>query len=491
MLASVCRLGERRPMARLTTQLTAQLMAHRVRIIFWLVFLALAFLCIGASYHVRYRAEQQLSAQGIASRDEAREIQAKVVLFSKRAVPMGIPFASLLEDIGMPPLAAARVIASVQPVFDLRHLRAGNQLEVGRSVLGELRFVHYRIDAERVLSIEPHGDDFHSEVETMPSRIDTAGVSGQIHDSLFTAVTESGESPELAMRLAGIFGYDLDFYTDPRPGDTFRVVVEKKELATGETIAYGRILAAEYCNGGRTFSAILFHDAEGNPAYYRPDGKSMKKAFLRSPLKFDAPITSHFSLSRFHPILKEYRPHLGIDYGAPIGTPVQTIGDGKVIFAGPKGGDGNLVEVQHSNGYTTYYMHLSRILVRNGQLVGQGDRIGLVGMTGLATGPHLDFRIQLHGQFLNFEKLGLPTSDPISPREWKEFTAARDQALAEMPALPLDRPTLALNSDPAQNSNPALNSSSPLNSNPALSSNSGQHSGVSQNGISTVGTAGH
>jgi murein DD-endopeptidase MepM/ murein hydrolase activator NlpD len=466
-------------------------MAQRVRVVFWIAFLALAAACVGTSYHVRFKAERQLSAQGLAAHDEALKIQREVVLFSKRAVPMGIPFASLLEDIGMPPLAAARVIASVQPVFDLRHLRAGNQLEVGRSVLGELRFVHYRIDAERVLSIEPHGDDFHSEVETMPSRIDTAGVSGQIHDSLFTAVTEAGESPELAMRLAGIFGYDLDFYTDPRPGDTFRVVVEKKKLATGETIAYGRILAAEYCNGGRTFSAILFHDAEGNPAYYRPDGKSMKKAFLRSPLKFDAPITSHFSLSRFHPILKEYRPHLGIDYGAPIGTPVQTIGDGKVIFAGLKGGDGNLVEVQHSNGYTTYYMHLSRILVRNGQLVGQGDRIGLVGMTGLATGPHLDFRIQLHGQFLNFEKLGLPTSDPISPREWKEFSAARDQALAEMPALPLDRPTLALNSDPAQNSNPALNSSSPLNSNPALSSNSGQHSGVSQNGISTVGTAGH
>ena len=147
------------------------------------------------------------------------------------------------------------------------------------------------------------------------------------------------------MRLAEIFGWDLDFYTDPRPGDTFRVVVEKKTFANGETAAYGRILAAEYNNAGHAYRAILFRGPSGAPAYYTPDGKSMKKAFLHSPLKFAAPITSHFSLHRFHPILKEYRAHLGIDYGAPTGTPVQTIGDGRVIFAGRKGGDGNLVKV--------------------------------------------------------------------------------------------------------------------------------------------------
>jgi murein DD-endopeptidase MepM/ murein hydrolase activator NlpD len=181
-----------------------------------------------------------------------------------------------------------------------------------------------------------------------------AGVTGGVHDSLFGAVTDAGEKPELAMRLADIFGWDLDFYTDPRSGDTFRVVVEKKILANGQFGGYGRILAAEYDNGGRAYRAVLFHDPAGNPAYYTPDGKSMKKAFLHSPLKFAARITSHFSLDRYHPILKIYRPHLGTDYGAPMGTPVQTIGDGRVIFAGRRGEDGNLIEVQHSNGYTTY-----------------------------------------------------------------------------------------------------------------------------------------
>lgn len=345
---------------------------------------------------------------------------------------------------------AARAIASAQPVFNLRQLRAGNQIEIGRSMLGELREVRYWIDADRVLSIAPQGEDFRSEVETLPSETQTFGVSGEIRDSLFQAIVDAGEKPELAMRLAEIFGWDLDFYTDPRPGDTFRVVVEKKTLAHGELAAYGRILAAEYDNGGRAYRAVLFHDPSGNPAYYTPEGKSMKKAFLHSPLKFAAPITSHFSLHRFHPILKQYRPHLGIDYGAPTGTPVQTIGDGRVIFAGRKGGDGNLVKVQHTNGYVTYYMHLSRILVRSGQRVEQGQRIGLVGMTGLATGPHLDFRIEMRGRFLNFERLPLPPSNPVAKRDWNEFAAVRDRELAQMPPLPSDRTILAKNAPPAQ-----------------------------------------
>jgi murein DD-endopeptidase MepM/ murein hydrolase activator NlpD len=190
----------------------------------------------------------------------------------------------------------------------------------------------------------------------------------------------------------------------------------------------------------------------------------MKKAFLHSPLKFQAVITSHFSNSRFHPILKEYRPHLGIDYAAPSGTPVQTIGEGRVVWAGPKGGAGNLIEIQHTNGYTTYYMHLSRILIHNGEHVAQGETIGLVGMTGLATGPHLDFRIQKGKDFVNFERLPLPPSDPISKRDMPAFAEARDSADALM--LPLS----AAHNVPAVASNnavatpfPAPTSSSPAN----------------------------
>ena len=424
------------------------------KLIFWPTFAVIAAGCLGASYYQRYIADQQFAAEVSSARDEALRIQREVVLFTKSVIPSGRPFALFLNGIGIDSPTTARLVASAQPVFDLRRLRAGNELDIGRSVLGELREVRYNIDTDRVLSIAPAGDAFHSTIETIPSHTDEAGVSGQVEGSLFQAVTDAGEKPELAMRLAEIFGWDLDFYTDPRPGDTFRVVVEKKTFANGETAAYGRILAAEYDNAGHAYRAILFRGPSGAPAYYTPDGKSMKKAFLHSPLKFAAPITSHFSLHRFHPILKEYRAHLGIDYGAPTGTPVQTIGDGRVIFAGRKGGDGNLVKVEHTNGYTTYYMHLSRILVRDGQRVEQGQRIGLVGMTGLATGPHLDFRIQLRRQFLNFERLPLPPSDPVARRDWNQFAAARDHALAEMPPAPGEHPTLASNS-PGPSATPA------------------------------------
>jgi murein DD-endopeptidase MepM/ murein hydrolase activator NlpD len=429
-------------------------MANLRKLIFWPAFVVVAAAALGDSYYVRYKADQQFAAEVSSAREQALRIQREVVLFTKSIVPPGRPFAVSLNGLGIDSPTTARLIASAQPVFNLRRLRAGNELDIGRSVLGELREVRYNIDTDRVLSIAPSGGDFHSAIETIPSHTDEVGVSGEVEGSLFQAVTDAGEKPELAMRLAEIFGWDLDFYTDPRPGDTFRVVVEKKTFANGETVAYGRILAAEYNNAGHPYRAFLFRGPSGAPAYYTPDGKSMKKAFLHSPLKFAAPITSHFSLHRFHPILKEYRAHLGIDYGAPTGTPVQTIGDGRVIFAGMKGGDGNLVKIQHTNGYTTYYMHLSRILVRDGQRVEQGERIGLVGMTGLATGPHLDFRIQLRGQFLNFERLPLPPSDPVAKRDWNDFAAARDHALAEMPPPTGEHPTLASNA-PVSSRTPA------------------------------------
>jgi murein DD-endopeptidase MepM/ murein hydrolase activator NlpD len=426
-------------------------MVKWIRVIFWIVFVAAGSAAVGWSYYARWSAERRFSAEALLARAEARRIQEQVVLFTEKSVPPRVPFYGVLLGMGIDPSLAARAVAAAQPVFDLRHFRAGNPLEVGRSVTGEFRAVRYRIDTDRVLWIAPQsrGDDFHSEIQTIPSETKPAGVSGEIHGSLFEGIVDAGEKPELAMRLAEIFGYDLDFYTDPRPGDNFRVVVEKKKLADGTIASYGKILAAEYNNQGRAYRAVLFQDPSGHPAYYTPEGKAMKKAFLHSPLKFAAPISSHFSTHRFHPILKEYRPHLGIDYAAPTGTPVQTIGDGRVTFAGMKRGTGNLVEIQHTNGYTTYYMHLSRILVRNRQRVEQGQRIGLVGMTGLATGPHLDFRIERRGEFLNFERLPLPTTDPVSKRDWPAFAEARDHALDLMPPSYSRQAAVASNSAPA------------------------------------------
>lgn len=398
-----------------------------------LLLAALGFLAW--TFQQRQTVEARFAREVRLARELADQIHRTVVLFSERAMPRGVLFGRALAGMGVEDASVAGIVTAAGEVFDFRRFRAGNRLAVGRSVMGELRAVRYRIDPERELWVAPQGDEFRAEIKTIPTTTETVGAVGRIEDSLFNAVTDAGEKPELAMALADIFAWDFDFSTDPRPGDTFRVVVEKKLYTNGQTAAYGRILAAEYNNGGRRFQAILFHDAAGRPAYYGPDGKAMKKAFLRSPLQFGAPITSHFSYNRFHPILKIHRPHLGIDYGAPEGSSVQAIGSGRVLFAGRKGSDGNMVHLRHTNGYETLYLHLSRILVHSGQEVAQGQRIGLVGHTGLATGPHLDFRIKQKGSYRNFEALKLPPADPVAKSLLAEFKVSRDKWISLMPDL--------------------------------------------------------
>ncbi|HTQ87217.1 MAG TPA: M23 family metallopeptidase [Candidatus Solibacter sp.] len=404
------------------------------------------------SVSIRRLSELEISRQAVLAAEVAAAMQRDVVLFFHGHARSGQIFAGSLAEMGVPSAGIAAIVAAARPVFDFRHFRAGHELSIGRSVMGELRAVSYRIDPEHELWVAPHGGEFHAEIKPIPISTENAGIGGRVEDSLFNAVTDAGERAELALSLADIFGWDIDFNTDTRPGDTFRLVVEKKKYADGTLALYGRILLAEYVNAGHRFQAVLFHDADGHPAYYGADGKALKKAFLRSPLQFHAPITSHFSYSRFHPILKFYRPHLGIDYGAPEGAPVQTIGGGRVTFAGRSGGEGNMVRIRHTNGYETMYMHLSRILVRDGQQVEQGQRIGLVGHTGLATGPHLDFRIRQNGVFRNFETLKLPPADPVSRAQLPQFIADRDRwiallppagtqmAQAAAPVLPPDRP---------------------------------------------------
>jgi murein DD-endopeptidase MepM/ murein hydrolase activator NlpD len=393
------------------------------------VVLVAGFVVLGYVFQLRLAADEEFQREVQLAQADAQRIREGTVVPTEKKVPAGEHFAAALQKLGLSQEEAARASAAAQHAFNLRQVRAGNTITVGRSVDGALREIVYKIDADRVLKIVPEQSGFSAQLREIPSKTEVTAISGQLDDSLFSAVEHTGESPELAMRLAGIFSYDLDFYTDPRKGDTFRVVLEKKKYSNGQTAGYGKILAAEYNNGGRKYQALLFHDPSGQPGYYTADGKSLQKAFLRSPLKFGATITSHFSKARFHPILKTYRAHLGTDYGAPIGTPVQSIGAGKVVFAGRKGGEGNMVQVAHANGYETMYLHLSRMFVHAGEHVEIGKVIGLVGSTGLSTGAHLDFRILQKGQYKNFEKLGLPPSDPIAKKNWPEFATLREKWL--------------------------------------------------------------
>jgi murein DD-endopeptidase MepM/ murein hydrolase activator NlpD len=405
---------------------------------------------LGVSTRLRRAAERNLRREEQRANEVARWVAAHRVAFTRTIIRPGLNFSDSLQQMGLDAATVFSIVQAARPVFDFRRVRAGNRVTVGQSLADGLREVSYQIDAEQLLQITPLQGTFRAEVTPIPVTTETAGVFGRIEDSLFDAVIQAGEAPELALRLADIFGWDLDFYTDTRPDDTFRLAVEKKKYLDGQLASYGRILAAEYVNGSRPYQAVLFHDGSGKPAYYTPEGKSLQKAFLRSPLKFSAPITSRFSRSRFHPILKRYRPHLGVDYGAPTGTPVQAIAEGRVISAGYNGEAGKTVQLRHTKGYETYYCHLSRILVRVGQHVAQGERIGLVGSTGLATGPHLDFRLRRHGTFINFATLMLPPAQPVAKADWAEFIAARDRWL---PLLPSSDTVLA--SAPARGGKPA------------------------------------
>jgi murein DD-endopeptidase MepM/ murein hydrolase activator NlpD len=384
---------------------------------------------IGYVFQRRLATSAEFDHQVTLAKEEAARIREQVILPINSKVSAGENFVAALQKFGLSAEEAANASAAAQHAFNLRQVRAGNTITIGRSVEGTLREIDYKIDTDRMLKIVPEDRGFTAQIKEIPSKMEIAAVVGRVDDSLFNAVEDAGESAELAMRLAQIFGYDLDFYTDPRKGDTFHIVLEKKKYSNGQTAGYGKILAAEYENAGKKYQALLFHDPVGRPGYYSADGKSLQKAFLRSPLKFGAAVTSHFSRARFHPILKTYRPHMGTDYGAPIGTPVQTIGTGRVVFAGRKGGEGNMVQIAHSNSYETMYLHLSRMFVRTGEHVEIGKTIGLVGSTGLSTGPHLDFRILQKGQYKNFEKLGLPPSDPVSKKNWREFAAVREKWL--------------------------------------------------------------
>lgn len=333
----------------------------------------------------------------------------------------------LLIRAGVDRAARTEAISAVEGAFDVRKFRAGSQLTLSRLPEGTFQGLEYVIDPDHRLQLSISDGAFAAAVVEVPGVIEVVPACGTIEGSLFESIARTGERPELAMQIADIFAWDMDFYTDPRPGDTFCMLIEKKVYANGQPPTYRRILAAKYNNAGSQFDAYLFPDADGKPQYYSQDGRSLKAAFLRSPLEFSARVSSRFSTRRLHPVLKVYRPHLGTDYAAPTGTPVQAVASGRVTFSGRSGGSGNLIKIKHGAGFETQYLHLSRRLVKSGQRVEQGQRIGSVGATGLTTGPHLDFRLRKNGRHMNFERFKPPRLSKISAEHMGVFAADRDR----------------------------------------------------------------
>lgn len=384
--------------------------------------------------HRRHLAENALSRQEVLAAKDAKVIASRREVPLVKKLPPRTTFSDFLSSHGLEAATIQRLVQDTRPVYNLAKVRAGNQVTLITSEQGGLKEIGYEIDPEHMLWIRNHSSGFGASVTAIPFTTKVAAVSGAVHSSLFNAVEDQGEQDQLALNFADIFAWDFDFNTDTQNGDQFKVIVQKKYL-NGKLAGYGKILAAEYDSGGQHYQALLFRNPDGQPAYYAPDGKAVKKAFLRSPLRFAAPITSRFSYHRFHPILKRYMPHLGIDYGVPVGTRVQTVGDGTVVYAGWDRGGGREVKIRHAMGYETFYLHLSRILVHRGQRVHQGQTIALSGRSGLATGPHLDFRIEQHGKFRNFLALKLPPARSVAKKDWAAFEKLRSRMLGELASL--------------------------------------------------------
>ncbi|MBI2295295.1 MAG: M23 family metallopeptidase, partial [Betaproteobacteria bacterium] len=311
-----------------------------------------------------------------------------------------------------------------------RTARAFYQLVPGRAVRarttadGRLLALRYQ-NAGNVLSVERDGDGF--KVSEQPAQLERRVLmaSGEIRSSLFAATDAANLSDTIAIQITDIFSTDIDFHRDLRRGDRFSVVYEAY-YDQGEPVRPGRVLAAEFINQGRFYRAVWFQYAEGQGGYYTPHGKNIRKAFLRSPIEFSR-VTSGFSNSRYHPILQRWRAHKGVDYGAPAGTRIRATGDGVVEFAGRHpGGYGNVVVLRHPSKYTTWYGHLSGFAkgLRKGARVAQGEVIGYVGATGLATGPHLHYEFRINGVHQNPLRVVLPSAPPITPEQKPAFEAA-------------------------------------------------------------------
>jgi murein DD-endopeptidase MepM/ murein hydrolase activator NlpD len=342
-------------------------------------------------------------------------------------------------------LPADRAELAVQLVaarMDPRKLQAGRPFTLTRTLDGWLRAFRCEIDADHYLRVEPLSPaaprELAAAVVAYKRQDVTAVTTGRIDKgtpSLFEAMAAAGETVDLSIELAAVFSGEIDFNSELQPGDAFRLAF-RKILRENGTVSYGTIVAAEFDNDGRHLKAFHFVLADGKAGYYDENGRSLKRFFLKSPLKFEPRITSGFSYSRMHPVLNVQRAHLGIDYAAPVGAPVVAVAHGVVTRAGFSGDAGRLVGVRHASGYESLYLHLSSIAVRAGQRVNQGDLLGRVGSSGLSTGPHLDYRLRKNGAYVNplVEHRRMPPGDPIPASRMAAFAAERDKAIALLPA---------------------------------------------------------
>jgi murein DD-endopeptidase MepM/ murein hydrolase activator NlpD len=398
-----------------------------------------------------------VSFQGTVRLETARTergdlpLERDVVTFED-IVPANATLESLLREQLSTELAQS-VVEAVRGVFNPRDLRADRQYAITRGLDGLFREFRLDIDADNLLRVVFHhqpGDvatAFDVEVLPVPKdfELDAVGVAlSADHMSLIEAFAAEGENLQLPLRLSEVFGGELDFNSDLQRGDAAEVLFDRATRA-GEFVGYGDIKAAVLTLGRRRLTAIRFDDEDGKPGFYDEQGRSLKRQFRRSPLDFNPRVTSGFSSNRFHPVHQTARPHLGVDFGAPPGTPVYAVASGVVEAAEWAGEAGRMIRIRHAGGYETAYLHLSSFGpgIAPGMRIDQSQLIGRVGQTGTATGPHLDYRIIRNGRYVNpiAEMARMPLGEPIAADRLEAFRLHRDRTLSELAerlSLPLD-----------------------------------------------------
>ncbi len=368
----------------------------------------------------------------LTSRKETRGSPPEVDLVAIVAgsLKRGETLSALLRRQGASWELSSLIVEKLKELQDLRRCQPGDSLYLEVSPQGELNYFEYVVDPTRIYVVKKGEEGVENyrkkvEVDTLLTHIE-----GVVESSLYEAVVSVNELPELAYDFADIFAWVLDFNTELRKGDRFRALVTKN-FVDREFVGYGRILAGVYEGWAGDFHAFYFEDPGGHRDYYDLEGKSLRRMFLKAPLNYRR-ISSYFSHRRLHPILKIYRPHYGVDYAAPVGTPVSAVGDGVVIFCGRKGDYGKLIRIKHPNSFMTEYGHLSRFArgMRRGIKVKQGQVIGYVGSTGLSTGPHLQYGVKRYGKYVNPLKVNPPAADPVKKKYLPKFEEWRDRLLS-------------------------------------------------------------
>ncbi len=359
------------------------------------------------------------------------------------SIPRDTTLETLLRAHGFPASQVMAVADAMRPVFSPRRLRAGQPYRLIVGLDGSLRRFVYEVDEDRYLEVAAgaaEGGALDAQILPYDQEVALVALSVEIdadHPSIIAALDAAGERVGLAVALADVLSGEVDFNTDLRVGDRLDLLFEQK-LREGRPVGYRNVVAAELHNDGRVVRAFRFVDPDGKAGFYDSEGRSLRRMFLKSPLPF-AVVTSGFSRNRLHPVHRIYRAHLGVDYRASTGTPVVAVADGRVVSAGFSGESGRMVRLRHTGGYETYYLHLSALGpgIRAGVRVTQGQLIGRVGMTGTATGPHLDYRVRKNGVFVNPQTVhrNMPPGDPIDARYLDAFHLVRTRAEWQMSAV--------------------------------------------------------